>query len=129
MPTSTPSSIEPQPMSLIFAKYSSASSSMWLVSDSTKKEPPRGSITFATPVPPQLDVRESVRERERELLRGRRAGLADVVPGDADGVPLRHLARAELDEVADQPQVRPGREDPLLLRDVLLEDVGLQGSV
>ena len=31
--------------------------------------------------------------RERELLGGRRPGLADVVPGDRDRVPERHLGR------------------------------------
>ena len=72
-----------------------------------------------------LDVGEPVRERERELLRGVRAGLADVVAGDRDRVPLRHLARAELDHVGDEPHRRLGREDALLLRDVLLEDVRL----
>jgi hypothetical protein len=37
----------------------------------------------------------------------------------------RHLARAELDHVDHEPHRRLGREDPLLLRDVLLEDVRL----
>ena len=36
-----------------------------------------------------LDVGEAVLERERELLRRGRAGLADVVAGDRDGVPAR----------------------------------------
>ena len=35
----------------------------------------------------RLDVGEAVRERERELLHRRRAGLADVVAGDRDRVP------------------------------------------
>ncbi len=73
----------------------------------------------------RLDVGEAVGEREGELLGGGRAGLADVVAGDRDRVPQRHLARAELDHVHAQPHGRLGREDPLLLRDVLLEDVGL----
>jgi hypothetical protein len=38
-------------------------------------------------------------------------------------------SRAVLHQVADQAQVRLGREEPLLLRDVLLEDVGLQRAV
>jgi hypothetical protein len=37
----------------------------------------------------------------------------------------RHLQRAELDHVDDEPQRRLRRKDPLLLGDVLLEDVGL----
>ena len=40
-----------------------------------------------------LDVREPVGERERQLLGRGRAGLADVVAGDRDRVPLRQLAR------------------------------------
>ncbi len=40
-------------------------------------------------------------------------------------MPARHLLRAELDHVHDEPHRRLGREDPLLLRDVLLEDVRL----
>ena len=47
-----------------------------------------------------------VADRERELLRGGRAGLADVVAGDRDGVPARHLGRAEADHVAHQAHAR-----------------------
>ena len=38
-----------------------------------------------------LDVGEPVLEREGELLGGGRAGLADVVAGDADRMPARHV--------------------------------------
>ena len=72
-----------------------------------------------------LDVGQPVLERERELLRRRRAGLADVIAADRHRVPARHRARAPLDHVAEQPHRRIDREAPLLLRDVLLEDVGL----
>ena len=72
-----------------------------------------------------LDVGEAVLERERELLRGGRAGLADVVAGDRHRVPARHLLRAPLDQVAHQAHRRIDREAPLLLGDVLLEDVRL----
>ena len=77
----------------------------------------------------QLDVAEAVGEGEGELLRGRRAGLADVVAGDRQRLVVRDVLGAVLHEVADQAQVRLGREQPLLLRDVLLEDVGLQRAV
>ena len=77
----------------------------------------------------QLDVGEAVGQRVGELLRGGRAGLADVVAGDADRLVGRDVLGAVLHEVADEAQVRLGREQPLLLRDVLLEDVGLQGAV
>ena len=74
----------------------------------------------------RLDVREPVGERERELLRGRRAGFADVVPGDRHRVPSRHLRGAEADRVGNEPHRGTRREDELLLRLVLLEDVVLE---
>ena len=77
----------------------------------------------------ELDVAEPVGQREGELLRGRRAGLADVVAGDRERLVRRDLLGAVLHQVADQAQVRLGAEQPLLLGDVLLEDVGLQGAV
>ena len=73
----------------------------------------------------QLDVGEAVLQRERELLLRRRARLADVVAGDRDRVPARHSPGAELDHVGHEPHRRVDREAPLLLRDVLLEDVRL----
>jgi len=72
-----------------------------------------------------LDVGEAVLQRERELLRGGRPGLADVVAGDRHRMPARHLQRAPLDHVPQQAHRRVDREAPLLLGDVLLEDVGL----
>ncbi len=77
---------------------------------------------------PGLDVREPVRQRERELLGGGAPGLADVVPGHRDRVPARHLGGAEAHRVGDDPHRRAGREDELLLRLVLLEDVVLEGA-
>ena len=72
-----------------------------------------------------LDIGQAVLERERELLRRGRARLADVVARDRDRMPARHRARAPLDHVAEQPHRRIDRETPLLLGDVLLQDVGL----
>ncbi len=77
---------------------------------------------------PELDVCEAVRDRERELLRGRRARFADVVAGDRDRVPFRQLGRAERNRVAHQTHRRPGREDEFLLRLIFLQDVVLQGA-
>jgi hypothetical protein len=59
----------------------------------------------------------------------RRPGLPDVVAGDAQRPVAGDVLRAELEQVADEAQVRLGGEEPLLLRDVLLEDVGLQRAV
>jgi hypothetical protein len=74
----------------------------------------------------RLDVREAVRQREGQLLRGGAARLADVVAADRDRVPSGHVLGAEEDDIGDQAHRRLHREDELLLRDVLLEDVVLQ---
>ena len=76
----------------------------------------------------RLDVGEAVGQGERQLLCRGAAGLADVIAGDADRVPLGHLACAEFDGVGDQPHRGRGREEKLLLRDVLLQDVVLGGA-
>ena len=73
-------------------------------------------------------VGDPVRERERELLDRGRAGLADVVAGDRDRVPARDPLRAVGEEVRRQPHRRPRREDVVPARDVLLEDVVLDGA-
>ena len=73
----------------------------------------------------RLDVREPVGERERELLRGRRARFADVVAGDRDRVPAGELGGGEAHDVGDEAHRRARREDELLLRLVLLQDVVL----
>src|SRR5205814_10480369 len=72
-----------------------------------------------------LHVLEPVDEGERDLLQGRRAGFADVVAGDRDGVPPGHLARAVAERVDHQAHGGLHRHDPLALRDVLLERVVL----
>ncbi len=91
-------------------------------------EPRRERIDVEPALECPFHVRETVGERERELLGRRRPGLPDVVPRDRDRVPERHLRRAELHHVGDQPHRWSGREDVLLLRDVLLEDVRLDRS-
>ena len=94
-----------------------------------ERQPGRELVDVEAAGEAQLDVAEAVGERERQLLRGRRAGLADVVAGDRERLVRRDVRGAVLHQVADQAQVRLGREQPLLLRDVLLEDVGLQRAV
>ena len=88
-------------------------------------KPRRELVHVHAPRHSPLDIGEAVRERERKLLRRRRARLADVVAGDRDRMPLRELRRTPLHHVRNQPHRRLGREDVLLLRDVLLEDVRL----
>ena len=73
-------------------------------------------------------VGDAVGERERHLLNRVGAGVAEVRAGHRDRVEPRHLGRAELDGVGDQPQRRLRRPDPGAARRVLLEDVVLDGA-
>ena len=75
----------------------------------------------------RLAVGDPVREGERELLHGGRAGLPDVVPGDRDRVPGGDALGAVGEEIGRQPHRGPRREDVIAARDVLLEDVVLHG--
>ena len=73
-----------------------------------------------------LDVLHAVAQGEGEFLRRGRAGFADVVAGDRDAVPSRHVLRLELDRVDDELHRRFRRIDELVLRVEFLEDVVLQ---
>ncbi len=73
-----------------------------------------------------LDVGQTVRESEGDLLHRGRAGLAHVIAGDRDGVPARHPLGAEGDDVGDQPErvarwVDVGAAGGVLLQDVVLD--------
>ena len=65
-----------------------------------KKNDSRGANeSTASPASTALrDVLDRVRERERELLHRRRAGFANVVAGDRDRIPVRHLGGAEAEQ-------------------------------
>ncbi len=73
-------------------------------------------------------VGDTVGQRERHLLHGVGAGIAEVRTRHRDRVEPRHLGGAELDGVGDQAQRRLGRPDPGAARRVLLEDVVLDGA-
>ncbi len=73
-------------------------------------------------------VGDAVREGERHLLDGVRAGITEVRAGHRDRIEARNLRGAELDGVGDQPQGRLGRPDPRAARGVFLEDVVLDGA-
>ena len=73
----------------------------------------------------EVDVAERVGEREGDLLGSGRTRFADVVAGDGDRIPPRHLFGAEGDQVRDQAQRVGGRVDVGPASDVLLEDVVL----
>ena len=74
----------------------------------------------------QFDVGEAVGQGERQLFSGGGARFADVVAGDRDRVPTRHLRGGERDRVAHESHRLTWWEHELLLGLVLLQDVVLQ---
>ena len=76
----------------------------------------------------RVDVGEAVGEREGELLGRRAPRLADVVAGDGDRVPLRHVLGGVDEHVPEDAHGGRGRKQPLFLGYVLLEDVVLVGA-
>jgi hypothetical protein len=76
----------------------------------------------------RFDVGDRVGEGEGDLLHGRAALLADVVPGDRDRVPFRHVLAAVLEDVGGQPHRRLRRIDVVAAGHVLLQHVVLDGS-
>ena len=85
-------------------------------------------VDLQAPLERRFDVGDRVGEGERHLLHGRAALLADVVAGDRDRVPLRHVLAAVLEDVGGQPHRRLGRVDVVAARHVLLEHVVLDGA-
>ena len=73
-----------------------------------KKKDSRGPNSSGRARPPgRFAVGDAVGERERELLHGGGARLADVVAGDRDRVPARTL-RGAREEIGGQPHRRRG---------------------
>src|SRR5204862_4852573 len=67
-----------------------------------EKRHPRDEVVHVeTGIDAPPHVLEAVTQRERQLLRGRRAGLTDVVAADGNRVPPRNLPRAEREDVGD----------------------------
>ena len=73
----------------------------------------------------RLDVGDGVGQGEGHLLHRRGPRLADVVAADGDGIPAGKMAGAVGEEIRDQAQGRPRREDVGAPGDVLFEDVVL----
>ena len=88
-------------------------------------QPRRELVDREAGVDRRLHVGHPVGERERDLLDGRAALLAEVVAGDRDRVPARDVLGAVGEQVRRQAHRRPGRVDEVPARDVLLEDVVL----
>ena len=76
----------------------------------------------------RFHVGDRMRAGEGDLLNRGRAGLADVIAADRDGVPVGQLGAAVLDDVGHDPQRRSRRKDVGAAGDVLLEDVVLHGA-
>ena len=101
----------------------SSRKSLWTL----KKNDSRGAIAAGVEARASRgrEVLEPVREREGDLLHGRRARLADVVARDRDRVPARDVLLAEREDVGDEAQRRLRRERVRPPRRVFLEDVVL----
>ena len=91
-------------------------------------EPRREVVDLHPALEAALDVAEAVGQREGELLHRRRARLADVVAGDAHRIPVGIVLGAVLDRVDDELKGGEHRKEPLLLRDVFLENVVLKSA-
>src|SRR5207302_452250 len=74
-------------------------------------------------------VLEAVRERERHLLRRRRARLPHVIARHGDRIDAQALDRDEPAHVDREAQRRLDRIDVRAARDELLEDVVLDGAL
>ena len=76
----------------------------------------------------RLHVGGRVRQREGDLLHGRRPGLPNVIATDRDGVPVGDLTLTEREDVRDDAEGGAGRIDVGAAGDVFLEDVVLNRS-
>ncbi len=76
----------------------------------------------------RFDVGDGVGEGEGHFLHRGGAGFANVIAADRDGVPLRHLAAGPGEDVGDDAHGRARRIDIGAARDVLLQDVVLDGA-
>src|SRR5699024_10411870 len=86
----------------------------------------RGELVHIDACPDYVgDIRLRDGHGEGDLLLGVRPSLADVVAADVDGVVPAHVLGAVRDRVAYDPHARLDGKDPLLLGDILLEDVVL----
>ena len=84
-----------------------------------ERESRRELIDVETPRDAPFDIGESIGKREGEFLRRRRAGLANVISGDRDCIPLWGLRCSPLEAVDDEAERRLDRKAPRVLRHVL----------
>jgi hypothetical protein len=75
-----------------------------------------------------LDVGDAVSQSEGDFLDGGRAGFADVIAGDGDGVPFGEMVAAPGENVGDDAHGGADGIDVGAASDVFLEDVVLDGA-
>ena len=85
-------------------------------------------VDVETGIDRRLNVRNRMRECERDLLDRCRAGFTDVVAADRNRVPVGELVVAERKNVGDDPERGARGKDVRAARDVFLEDVVLHGA-
>ena len=85
-------------------------------------------VDVETGVDGSLDVGHAVGQGEGDLLRGGGAGLAHVVAGDGDGVPIGDFGGSPGEHVGDDAHGVGDGIDIRAARDVLLQDVVLHGA-
>ncbi len=73
-----------------------------------------------------FDVLKAVTERKSQFLNCGRAGFADVIAADRNGVEFRRVLDAEFERINHQPHRRFRRIDVFLLRDVFFQNVVLE---
>ena len=72
-----------------------------------------------------FDVGDRVSKCKREFLDGGRAGLADVIAADRNGVPRGQLGAGPFENVGDDAHRRPRRIDIGPARDIFFQYVVL----
>ena len=90
-----------------------------------ERQPRRELVDIEPGINRRLHVGHAVGQRERHFLHCRRAGLAHVVAGDRDGVPLRHVLVGVRKNVGDNAHRLRRRIDIRSARDVLLQHIVL----
>src|SRR5687767_1861328 len=86
-------------------------------------------IDLQTSIESGLDVSDRVREGERQLLNRCRSRLADVISADGNRVPVRNFLLAVTEDIGDKAQRKLRRIDIQTPRDVLFQNVVLNGPV
>src|SRR5439155_8463960 len=97
-----------------------------IVSVKEKRNPWYEALKIETGPSSPLDVFDSVSQSKREFLQRGRAGLANVITAHRNRVVPGNMLSTELEGIDDQLHRRANRINPLLLSNVLFENVVLQ---